>query len=344
MKQLLSSRFRRSSILILLLLALVMLPACRKSVEPVPVTELDEIYTVAVNGQTGMTAITGNGLYYSANAGAQWLPTRIIKPVAYDLPTVRIHYDYQQAAIGYALIDHQLYRSSDAGLTWRTVSPTPIDGFTLGLNSTLYAFDRDKVYYSRDVGLSWTPVPVQPDAVQNGQTSYRDIAVAPDDDKIVYVARAVMSNNNGSSIVYRSEDGGKSWKAVWNSPGVPLLLATDVVNPARLFFLSTGGVFASDDHGVSWQARQLPASDTPRALMALSGRIWLSTDHGIWFSDDQGVTWQQRTLPAGVSRVYQIARDLMLPRDGVILATREGVFRTSDAGKQWTPNVAHTKR
>ena len=341
MKQLLPSRFRRSSILwILLLLALVALPACRKSNEPLPVTELDEIYTIAVNGQTGMTALTANGLYYSANAGAQWLPTRILKPVAYDLPTVRIHYDYQQAAIGYALVDHQFYRSSDAGLTWRNVNTMPIDGFTLGLGSTLYAFDRDKVYYSRDVGLSWTPVASQPEPVQGEQATFHDIAVAPDDDRIVYVARAVTSNGGGSGIVYRSEDGGKTWKAVWNGQGTPLLLATDVVNPARLFLLATSGVVTSDDHGATWQAHKLPASDTPRALMTLSGRVWLSFDHSIWFSDDQGGTWQERTLPTGVSRVYQIARDLALPRDGVILATREGVFRSSDGGKQWTPSVA----
>ncbi|MCC5809952.1 MAG: hypothetical protein JJU06_06230 [Ectothiorhodospiraceae bacterium] len=195
-------------------------------------------------------AVSAGGVYRSDNAGGDWYP--INKGVrAENLPT------------GYAESGHNIHR-----LVVHPVNP-----------DRLYRQCYNGVYRSDDGGLAWTEI-------TEGLPSDFGYALATEDGNPDAVWVIPIDSNHlrtapgGRLRVFRSADGGRSWIPL--TEGLPQqhayvtvlreALCLDRQSPVGAYFgTSSGHVFASSNHGESWQCI---AEFLPRVLS-----VTVSTEH-----------------------------------------------------------------
>ncbi|HWB72915.1 MAG TPA: hypothetical protein VG452_11930 [Egibacteraceae bacterium] len=180
------------------------------------------------------------------------------------------------------------------------------------------------------------------------------------------------------AALFRSADRGVSFELVrglwehphrpqWTPGGGGLCLHTVLLDPStpeRLWVaISTGGVYRSDDGGVTWQARNrgiatpfLPGDEPPEfgqcvhkmALHpAVPDRLFLQHHWGVYRSDDGGDGWNSvgRALPSDFGFPLVVHPDdpdtvFVIPLESdEFRVTPEGrcrVYRSSDGGGSWS--------
>ncbi len=190
------------------------------------------------------------------------------------------------------------------------------------------------VLRSDDAGRTWTPI-------FDGQPtqSIGDVAVAPSDPNVVYVASGEGLRRPDLSIgdgVYRSADGGKTWEHLGLRDGQAIpAIRVDPRDPNRLFAAVLGhpfgpnperGIFRSTDGGRSWKKVLYRDENTggcdveidPANPDVVYAGLWESrlgpwedgneyegTKGGLFKSTDGGDTWRPLTkgLPADLVQV-----------------------------------------
>jgi photosystem II stability/assembly factor-like uncharacterized protein len=140
--------------------------------------------------------------------------------------------------------------------------------------------------------------------------------------------------------VYKSEDGGATWRYLRQSRevrGLGFLLAIAPTTPTTLY-LYGDGVYKSADGGETWRAvnRGLELGEM-NSVSALSidptnpRVVFAGTNAGVYKSDDGGESWRK----IGTRRAYALSIDPTNPR--VIFAgTNAGVYKSTDGGATWT--------
>lgn len=228
-----------------------------------------------------------------------------------------------------------VWKTEDAGIRWTNISdgfipvgsigaievaPTDPNIIYVGTGS---AAPRGNVspgrglYKSDDGGHTWKPAGLE----QCGQIG--KIQIHPRNPEMLYVA--ALGNIFGPSSergVYRSEDGGETWKKVLfvnDSTGI-IDLVMDPNNPRVLYAGAWqterkpwtlidggpgGGVFKSTDGGDSWERLQggLPVGVVGRVGIAISPqnsrRVWVIQEAldeekgGLYMSENGGKNWQR---------------------------------------------------
>jgi len=226
-----------------------------------------------------------------------------------------------------------VWKTTDAGLSWLPIS----DGFfktgSVGAiavagsdPNTIYAgmgevcvrgnaSNGDGVYKSIDGGRTWRNVGLE-------QTYHIGaVVVHPKNPDIVYVAAlGHLWGPNPERGVYRSTDGGQTWKQVLTrGPDTGAAdIAMDPSNP-RVLYASF------------WEASRKP-------WRLDSG----GPNSGIWKSSDGGDTWQDLShapgLPRGVEGRIGITVSPANPERvwAIVEAADGGVFRSDNGGRAWT--------
>jgi photosystem II stability/assembly factor-like uncharacterized protein len=165
-------------------------------------------------------------------------------------------------------------RSLDGGEHWENMSHgqyvnddcVDMHGVLVGRwrPGTVYAIGRAGLFSSTDQGAHWASARLEP-LNPKGQTYCRDIREVPGDPKTIWVA-AGASFESEVGVLFRSKDGGMSWKRV--DMGVKprttmFTIAFDERQRGRMYCAASGGeVFASEDGGEHWTERPLPAGAT----------------------------------------------------------------------------------
>ncbi|MBV6522610.1 MAG: hypothetical protein MNPFHGCM_02758 [Gemmatimonadaceae bacterium] len=173
-----------------------------------------------------------------------------------------------------------MYRSTDGGSTWQhlgledaqqitDVVVDPRDPDRAFVSAIGHAFGPNAergVFRTTDGGRTWKKVLFIDDS-----TGAQDLSMDPSNPRIVYAAmyrfqRTPWSMNagGGRSGLWKTIDGGDTWKELSFNPGMPKLplgkIGVDVspANPRRIYASieapdSSGGIFRSDDAGDTWQ-------------------------------------------------------------------------------------------
>jgi photosystem II stability/assembly factor-like uncharacterized protein len=245
-------------------------------------------------------------------------------------------------ADGDALFTHTIYDSGSGGIfrlpakgaSWERLAAAPrLNGDELqalipdGTASRWYGAAYSSLVVSADRGEHWNPLPALP------KSRIADL---------FYTARGGYLLAATDAGLYRSADGGVSWKSVALPAPGGRLEAFFPLESDRVAALSPNGIFISKD-GMLWEAAApLPDHAEPHGIVE-SGSLFVATSSGLEQSEDDGRTWRlvRGGLPA--STVQAICQHPTQP--GVLaVAQFDTVYESQDNGRSWTrisPNEPH---
>lgn len=255
-------------------------------------------------------------------------------------------------ATAYAASGGMLFKSRDAGRTWKRTDPgfgssvVSVWASLAGASDVVYAGTwNDRVYRSADGGATWERTGY---GLAEGSTPVT--LVAAPDASTVYVGTENRSRDGleeDSGGVYRSDDAGASWTPL--SIGLPLeasivSLALDPHDRGTIYAGTAGhGIFKSTDGGIRWRAARagLRSSEGyPRINdLVVDGAdpaiVYAATSRGSAMSLDGGTSW--RIPDRGDLHVTTLVA--VRGADPALVAGTigRGIVRSVDRAETWRP-------
>ncbi|MBI4464982.1 MAG: hypothetical protein HY647_09785 [Acidobacteria bacterium] len=341
-----------------------------------PVSSLDSmpplVTSLAIDYRNPNTVYAGvfgtneDGVYKSTNAGQSW--TRASAGLS-NAAVLTLAMDPSDPAVLYAGTSNGVFKTRDRGQSWTAVNSglIPIPEITdligdasaaivLSLaispsnSSILYAGTLGNgIYKSTDGGLNWT-------AVNSGlpQVPYlailpvvTSLAVDPSNPATVYAGISAGDSTDG---VFKSTDGGQSWRAISFdlASSHVLALAIPPSSPSTVYAGTFGrGVFRSTNGGLLWNATNSGLAAGNIFTLARdpsgSGTVYAGTGNGLFKSTNRGQSWAAVSSGILNSVVTAVAVDPSNPSmvyagtglPGGLGST--GVFKSTNGGQTWTP-------
>ncbi len=258
-----------------------------------------------------------------------------------------------------------VYRSTDAGKSWThiglsdsrhigsiVVDPRDPNVVLVAALGHSYGPNPERgVFRTTDGGKNWQKV-----LYEDENTGAIDLSMDAHNPRIVFAAMwqmrrrpwTLVSGGPGSAL-YRSVDGGQTWKKVekhglpdgeWGRIGVSVSPA-DSSRVYALIEAENGGLYRSDDGGESWALIN--------SSYDLRGRPWYYTHvfaqprnpdavfvftFGAYESSDGGKTFKNIITPHG--DYHALWMDPVRP-ERMIVGNDGGATISTDGGKRWTP-------
>lgn len=277
----------------------------------------------------------GGGVWKSKDGGANW--TRLAgAPIDHTFNGVAVSPADSRIILGASPL--ALYRSTDAGATWKRVldqahSQPEMTGFAFdpGKNTTVYASsDSDGhphgVFKSTDSGATWKAAN---GGIHQNSRVY-NVAVARD-------SSAVFAAS--SDGVYQSDDGGATWKLTLSGKAVHSI----ATGPEGLVVAGTqgDGIWRTVNGGSEWTMATTDARMRGNRVFTLvsstttPGLLYAGIPNRILRSTDGGATWKTITKGFNWINFRSVAID---EKSGTIWGGtgRDGVVKSTDGGATWT--------
>jgi len=240
-----------------------------------------------------------------------------------------------------------LFKSIDGGNNWFPVN----DGITVRIGpsgdqipifcltidptnpDTIWAGTQNKrgIFKSEDGGASWV---IKVNGIEEAEgITFRGITVDPNNPEVIFTAAEIHSwlwkgeedlgrgFDKTKGVVYKSTNGGESWKAIWRGDNLARYILIDP-RESNVLYISTG-IFdreaANSDH----------TTNTPGG-------------EGVLKSTDGGQTWT--SINNGLTNLYIGTLDMHPDNPDILLAgaannayrENAGVFLTTNGGQSWT--------
>ncbi len=276
----------------------------------------------------GDTVLLGSvlSIYRSLDKGDNWESSEVF---------------FKKKFIGFAQIDNDLYaaidrfirKSSDGGLSWKTVfSSGYFFAAMTAVDSILYGIydGYPRLIRSTNGGQSWDKMDSDSIIVGPYAEDYPDWLSATGSE-VFYVA-----DYSCAIIVHRSNDKGSHW----SKPGIPkeLALRTNdlIALPGNLLLASSQGVFRSEDMGTSftWANQGLNATYVWEIFKTINGQWWTETQSGVFSSDDDGMNWTLQ-IPAGQPYPCYPFRYLNHTRQRIFVNNDCNIYYRAVTGNSW---------
>ncbi|PYO91129.1 MAG: glycosyl hydrolase [Gemmatimonadetes bacterium] len=229
---------------------------------------------------------TGGGVWKTTDGGLTWTPIsdKVFRAgsigaieVAPSDPNVIYVGTGESPIRGNVSPGNGVYKSTDEGKTWTHVGlpnsgqigairvhPTNADLVYVAVLGHAFGPNPDRgVFRSKDGGKTWEKVLFRSDSA-----GAVDLAMDPANPRILYAAfwqarrgPWYMSSGGAGSGLFKSTDGGDTWKEITRNEGLPKgvigkIGVTVSANHDRVWAIveaDSGGVFRSDDGGETWR-------------------------------------------------------------------------------------------
>jgi photosystem II stability/assembly factor-like uncharacterized protein len=281
-----------------------------------------------------------------------------------------------------------VFKTTDAGMTWRPVTDRYFGG-TIGAIGVAESnpdivyvgggetpirgntAPGDGLWKTTDGGRTWTKLPLP----GGDRTHIARVRVHPTNPDIVWLGSlGRVFSRNPERGVFKSTDGGKTWRHVLRRAGNDSTGVTDLVvdpnDPNVLYaglweawrtpyLLNSGGpgsgIFKSIDGGETWteitRNPGLPKGMIGNIGLAVSGakssRVWAiieadGEDGGVYRSDDAGATWTKLNTERKLrQRAWYYTRIYADPKDtNRVYVLNVGFFRSDDGGKTFPTSIS----
>ena len=280
------------------------------------------IYVGTGNPAFRNTFLTGDGMYRSTDAGKTWThigleKTGIISWIIVDPNDPNVVY---AAAMGQGWVsnpDRGVFRSTDGGQTWKRILyvDDKTGAATMAMDSSnpqvLYVSmwqayrthwmlssggPGSGIYKTTDGGAHWSNLTHKPGLPQ-GISGNVNVAVAPSDPNVVYVMMQVKYRGEIGGL-FRSDDGGQTWKLMNNSPDITqramyyMRVYVDPKDPNTVY-LPNVAIEVSHDGGKTLTEMQPPHGDNHAFWINPNNpKIFVEgNDGGASVTRDGGKTW-----------------------------------------------------
>jgi photosystem II stability/assembly factor-like uncharacterized protein len=279
------------------------------------------------------TFLTGDGMYKSTDAGKTWSrigleSTEVISQIIVDPNDPDVVY---VAAMGHVWAPNPqrgVFKTTDGGKTWKKILYVNEDtgAITLAMDpkdpQVLYAamwqaYRRhwtfssggpgSGIYKTRDGGTHWKNISRNP-GLPSGILGKVGLAVAPSDGNVVYALVQANYKPGHPGGLFRSDDGGQSWKLTNDSLDITqraFYYNTVYVDPKdpNTIYLPNADVFVSHDSGKKLTKLHPPhgdnhvfwinPNDTRTLIEGNDGGATVSLDGGkSWSAEDNQPTGQ----------------------------------------------------
>jgi len=248
--------------------------------------------SIAVSGVKGRPkeayfGAVGGGLWKTTDGGVDWTPVTdgLINSssvgavaVSESNPDVVFIGTGESCIRGNIIPGDGVYKSTDAGKTWTHVGFSNSDAISkIRIHPTnpdivfVAAFgkyngpsDERGLYKSIDGGKTW-----QRKLFRDDKTGAIDVSIDRRNPTVMYAAlweayrvEYQMSSGGPGSGLYKSTDGGETWREITRAPGLPsgmvgkISVAVSGADSNRVYALienEKGGLFSSDDAGATWK-------------------------------------------------------------------------------------------
>ncbi len=320
--------------------------------------------------------ITGGGVWKTQDAGQRWVnisdgffETGSVGAVAVSSSHPNVVYcgmgEHAPRGVMSSYGDG-VYKSTDSGKTWKKmglentqhiariiIHPDNPDIVYVAAQGALFGPNAERgVFKTTDGGSNWEKI-----LYVNELTGASELSMDPTAPDILYAAMwehqrtpfKVISGGPGSGL-YKSTDGGRSWKQIHN--GLPkekgkMAIAVSPANPNRVYALiesdsdqDKGGLFVSMDAGASWRMVSGDNRLVQRAWYYIEVFTDPNDENTVYVlsaqalrSIDGGKTWER------ITGTHGDFHDLWINpanSDNMVIANDGGAAISFNRGKTWS--------
>ena len=294
----------------------------------VPLPASAQLYACGSNSRDYVVGakLPASGLFMRA-ADGRW------RHVGFNHPLITaLDYDPRDPSVLYVAAGNGLLRVTDNGERWKILTGSDVTelldvAVDRNRPGTIYFAHTAGIQVSHDSGATWH------DASAGLRRKYT-AALRVDS------RRAAVLLAGTEQGIFRSENGGESWKLA-GAAGFQVLHIEQSPHDSCFWLAATegGGLFASHDCGVTFESNGNlgvgsnlydVAFDPSSDRIAVAG--W---GVGVAISSDSGKTWQARDSGLPSTKVWSVAFDSGRPGSLFASLHEDAIYVSDDAGATW---------
>ena len=279
-----------------------------------------------------------SGIYESQNAGEKWAKIQGIPSQSRRTRDILQHPTIPGTV--YAATTEGFWMSTNGGKSWALTTQRDLEINSIAVhpsnpNRVFIGTNNYGVMVSNDGGRNFTQT-------NDNFTSRFTYSITPDVTRLNRLYALTHNIATGGGFFFTSNDGGRSWIQGRNldiTRITPFVVRQDRVNQNLMYLGTNVGIFRSLDRGDSWTQMTAPkAVKTPvkrRAKTRAKAPVKKTASVTARATPPAASTAPDVKLIPALTEKVKVIEVLPEGKDGLLVGTDDGLYRTYDATKGW---------